>query len=88
MKQVKMYIETKPSLTKYRSRCVRFPRLMAIVKDLNETWFSDIALVDKLENYNCVVKDLLVAIESLSKYLTVVYTKTKVLQKPQKLLKR
>ena len=36
MKKVKMYLETKPSFTKNRSRCLRYPRLKVIVNDLNE----------------------------------------------------
>ena len=35
MKKVKMYLETKSSFTKYRSRRLRFPRLKVIVNDLN-----------------------------------------------------
>ena len=48
MKKVKMYLETKPSFTKYRSRRLRFPRLKVIVDDLNEIWSVDLAFVDKL----------------------------------------
>ena len=54
MKKVKMYLETKPSFTKYRSRRLRFPRLKVIVNDLNEIWSVDLAFVDKLAK--CVKK--------------------------------
>ena len=52
MKKVKMYLETKPSFTNYRSRRLRFPRLKVIVNDLNEIWSVDLAFVDKLAKYN------------------------------------
>ena len=35
MKNVKMYLETKPSFTKYRSRRLRFPRLKVFLNNLN-----------------------------------------------------
>ena len=52
MKKVKMYLESKPSFTKYRSRHLRFPRLKVNVNDLNEIWSVDLAFVDKLAKYN------------------------------------
>ena len=77
MKKVKMYLETKPSFTKYRSRRLRFPRLKVIVNDLNEIWSVDLAFADKLANYNSGVKYLLVAVDCLSRYLRVEPLKTK-----------
>ena len=77
MKKVKMYLETKPSFTKYRSRRLRFPRLKVIVNDLNEIWSVDLAFVDKLAKYNSDVKYLLVAVDCLSRYLRVEPLKTK-----------
>ena len=77
MKKVKMYLETKPSFTKYRSRRLRFPRLKVIVNDLNEIWSVDLAFVDKLAKYNSGVKYLLVAVDCLSRYLRVEPLKTK-----------
>ena len=77
MKKVKMYLETKPSFTKYRSRRLRFPRLKIIVNDLNEIWSVDLAFVDKLAKYNSGVKYLLVAVDCLSRYLRVEPLKTK-----------
>ena len=76
MKKVKMYLETKPSFTKYRSRRLRFPRLKVIVKDLYEIWSVDLAFVDKLAKYNRGVK-YLVAVDCLSRYLRVEPLKTK-----------
>ena len=77
MKKVKMYLETKPSFTKYRSRRLRFPRLKAIVNDLNEILSVDLAFVDKPAKYNSFVKYLLVAVDCLSRYLRVEPLKTK-----------
>ena len=76
MKKVKMYRETKPSFTKYRSRRLRFLRLKVIVNDLNEIWSVDLASVDKLAKYNSGVKYLLVAVDFLSRYLRVEPLKT------------
>ena len=75
--KVKMYLETKPSFTKYRSRCLRFSRLKVIVNYLNEIWSVDLAFVDKLAKYNSGVKYLLVAVDCLSRYLRVEPLKTK-----------
>ena len=77
MKKVKMYLETKPSFTKYRSRRLRFPMLKVIVNDLNEIWSVDLAFVDKLAKYNSGVKYLLLAVDCLSRYLRVEPVKTK-----------
>ena len=77
MKKVKMYLETKPSFTKYRARRLRFPRLKVIVNDLNEIWSVDLAFVDKLAKYNSGVKYLLVAVDCLSRYLRLEPLKTK-----------
>ena len=63
MKKVKMYLETKPSFAKYRSRRLRFPRLKVIVNDLNEIWSIDLAFVNKLAKYNRGVRYLLVAVD-------------------------
>ena len=75
--KVKMYLETKPSFTKYRSRRLRFPRLKVIVNYLNEIWSVDLAFVDKLAKYNSGVIYLLVAVDCLSRYLRVEPLKTK-----------
>ena len=77
MKKVKMYLETKPSFTKYRSRRLRFPKLKVIVNNLNEIWSVDLAFVDKLAKYNSGLKYLLVAVDCLSRYLRVEPLKTK-----------
>ena len=77
MAKVRSYLETKPSFTKYRSICLKFPRLRVIVKDINETWSLDLAHVDKLAKYNRDVKYLLVAVDCLSRYLRVEPMKTK-----------
>ena len=77
MTKVKMYLETKPSFTKYRAQRLNFPRLKVIVNDLNEIWSLDLAHVDKLAKYNRDVKYLLVAVDCLSRYLRVEPLKTK-----------
>ena len=77
LKKVKMYLETKASFSKYCSLRLRFPRLKVIVNDLNEIWSVDLAFVDKLAKYNRGVKYLLVAVDSLSRYLRVEPLKTK-----------
>ena len=77
MTKVKMYLETKPSFTKYRAQRLNFPRLKVIVNDLNEIWSLDLAHVDKLAKYNRDVKYLLLAVDCLSRYLRVEPLKTK-----------
>ena len=77
MTKVKIYLETKPSFTKYRAQRLNFPRLKVIVNDLNEIWSLDLAHVDKLAKYNRNVKYLLVAVDCLSRYLRVESLKTK-----------
>ena len=75
--EVKSYLDTKPSFTKYRSIRKQFPRLKVIVKDINENWSLDLAYVDNLAKYNRDVKYLLVAVDCLSRYLRVEPMKTK-----------
>ena len=77
MKKVQMYLETKISFTKYRSRRLRLPRLRVIVNDLNKIRSVDLAFADKLAKYNNGVKYLLVAVDCLSRYLRVEPLKTK-----------
>ena len=72
-----MYLETKPSFTKYRAQWLNFSRLKVIVNGLNEIWSSDLAHVYKLAKYNCDVKYLPVAVDCLSRYLHVEPLKTK-----------
>ena len=77
MKKNKMYLETKPSFNKYRSRRLRFPRLKIVVNDINDIWSVDLAYVDKIAKYNFGVKHVLVAVDCLSRYLRVEPLKTK-----------
>ena len=46
------------------------------VKDINEIWSLDLAQVDKLAKYNRNIKNLLVAVDCLSRYLRVEPLKT------------
>ena len=71
MRKVKLYLEIKPSFTKYRSRRLRFPRLKIVVNNLNEIWSIHLAFDDRLRKYSSGVKYLLVAVDSLSRYLRV-----------------
>ena len=71
MKKIKIYLKTKPSFNKYRSRRLQFPRLKVVVIDINEIWSVDLAFVDKLAKYNRGVKYLLVAVDCLLTYLRV-----------------
>ena len=77
MKKVKMYLETKPSFTKYRSRRLGFPKLKVIFSDLNKIWSVDLAFNNKLAKYNSVVKYLLVAVDCPSRCLSVEPLKSK-----------
>ena len=77
MTKVKMYLETKPSFTKYRAQGCSFPRLKVIVNDLNEICSLDLAHVDKLAKYNRDVKYFLVPVDCLSRYLRVEPLKSK-----------
>ena len=88
MKKVKTYLETKPSFTKYRSRRLRFLRLEVIVNDLNEICSVDLAFVDKLPKYNRGVRNLLVAVDCLSRYLRVEPLKTKFATKTAQAFKK
>ena len=47
------------------------------MKDINEFWSLDLTHIDKLADYNCTVKYLLVAVDCLSQYLRVEPMKTK-----------
>ena len=77
LNKVKSYLDTKPSITKYHSIRMQFPRLKVIVKDINEIWSLDLAYVDNLAKNNRDVKYLMVAVDCLSRYLRVEPMKTK-----------
>ena len=75
--KVQSYLETKPSLTKYRLIRLNFSRLKVFVKDNNEIWSLDLAHVDKTSKYNRNVVYLLVAVDCLLRYLLAEPMKTK-----------
>ena len=96
-KKIENVLQTKKARTKYRQVQRNFPRLKVIACDINEIWSIDVAYVDKLAKYNEGVKDLLVAVDVLSRYLQVspmrsksaeetagTFTKMIEKQKPQK----
>ena len=76
MKKIKMYLETKTSFNKYRSRRLRFPRLRVVVDNINEIWSVDLAYLEKLAKSNRGVKYLLAAVDFFSRYLRVEPLKT------------
>ena len=66
------FLQQKDVHTKYRQIQRKFPRLKVIAYKINEIWTIDVAYVDKLAKYNNGVKDLLVAVDVLSRSLRVV----------------
>ena len=69
--KIKIYLESKLSLTNYRAKRLNFPQLNVIVNTLNINWSLGLAHVDKPTKYNSDVKYLLVAVDCLSGYLRV-----------------
>ena len=70
-KKVKHFHHTEPAYTKYRTVIQKMPRLKLIVYDIDEIWSLDLAIVDKLAQYNHDVKYLLIAVDCISRYLRV-----------------
>ena len=56
MKKIEMYLETKPTFNKYRSRRLTFPRLKDVFNDINEILSVDLAYVDRPAKYKRGVK--------------------------------
>ena len=69
-KKVKQFLHTELAYTKYRIVIQKTPRLKVIVYTI-EIWSLYLAFVDKLAQYNHDVKYLLVASDSMSRYLRV-----------------
>ena len=74
--------------TKYRAPRKKIPRLKVQAYRINEIWSIDVAHMDKLAKYNNVVKDLLVAVDVLSRFLRVEPMKTKSAADSTRALKR
>ena len=70
-KKVKHFLHTEPAYTKYRTVIRKTPRLKVILYNIDEIWSLDLAFVDKLAQYNHDVKNLLVAVDCMSRYLRV-----------------
>ena len=76
-KKVKHFHHTEPAYTKNRTVIQKMPRLKLIVYDIDEIWSLDLAIVDKLAQYNHDVKYLLIAVDCISRYLRVQPLKSK-----------
>ena len=63
--------QLKSSYTKYKQFRKNFPRLKAVAYRINEIWSVDVAYMDKVAKHNKRVKYLLVAVDVLSRYLSV-----------------
>ena len=75
--KVMIYLETKPSFTKYHPIHLQLLTLKVIIRDISEICSVDLAYVDKQAKYNRNVKCLLVVVDCLSRYLRVERLKTK-----------
>ena len=62
-------MQTKNAHKKHRQVQRNIPRLKVLAYDVNEIWLFDVAYTDKVTKDNNGVKYLLVAVESLSRYL-------------------
>ena len=67
-KKVEQFLQTKTSYTKFGRPIIRFRRLQAFSKNINEIWCMDLAFVDKLASQNNGVKYLLVAVDVFSRF--------------------
>ena len=76
-RKVRNFLHSEPLYTKYRVVRRKIPRLKVIVYDIDEIWSVDLAYVDKLAKYNRDFKYLLVAVDSISRYLRVQPLKSK-----------
>ena len=76
-KKLKKFLRSQLSHTKYGLFRKTYPRLKAIVNDINEIWSLDLACVDKLAKYNRGVRYLLFAVDCLYRYLRLEPLKTK-----------
>ena len=70
------YLQSKAPYTKCRQFRESFPRLKAVAYRIIEIWSVDVAYMDKVVQHNNGVKYLLVAVDVLSRYLTVQPMKT------------
>ena len=83
-----MYLETKPSFNKYRSRRLKFPWLKVFVNDINEIWSVDLAYDNKVAKYNRGKKYLLVAVDCVSRCLRVEPLKMKYATETEQVFKK
>ena len=65
------YLQSTAPYPKYRQFRKSFPRLKAVLYRINEIWSVDIAYMDKVAQHNNGVKNLLMIVDVLSRYLRV-----------------
>ena len=68
---VEKYLSTSSTYTKLKQTRRNFPRLKVLSYRLNEIWSIDLADMQSVESFNNGVRYLLVAVETLSRYLRV-----------------
>ena len=74
---MKQFLATKNAHTKNKRFRKSFTRLKVIAYDLDEIWSLYLAHVDKLKKQNTGIKYVLIAVDSLSRYLRVEPLKSK-----------
>ena len=70
-KTVETYLTTSSTYTKFKQTCHRFPRLNVQSYRLNEIWSIDLADMQSLSTENRNTRYLLVAVDTLSRFLRV-----------------
>ena len=76
-KKVTDFLHRKNSYTKFRRAIRHFKRLPAFAKRINEIWCLDLALMDKLSEFNNGVKYLLICVDVFSRLVRVQSMKSK-----------
>ena len=71
MSTVEKYLSTSSTYTKFKQTRRNFPRLKVLSYRLNEIWSIDLADMQSVQSFNKGVRYLLVAVETLSRYLRV-----------------
>ena len=74
---MKQFLHAESAYSKYRTICRKTPRLKMIVYDIDKIWLIDLAYVDKLADYNKIIKYPVVAVDCMSRYLRVQPSKSK-----------
>ena len=74
---VEKYLSTSSTYTKYKQTRRNFPRLKVLSYHLNKIWSINLADMQSVQSFNNAVRYLLVAVETLSRYLRVEAMKDK-----------